>query len=201
MNLQRIAALAAAVLVFGSPTQARQYIQLSAGYLETQIDVEAADLQGDLIEFDLDVKGANLNGVFGYDFGMARLEVEAGFNYQDIQDIDTNQQTFPFSSEIEAEAYTYTLMGNAIADVPIGPVDVFAGAGAGIAYTEVIVNFDLEGIDFGEEREDDTNFAWQILGGARYNINSQWSVHAQYRYLDIAKYDQQSIEIGAGYKF
>ena len=202
--LSTVILMTLATPVIAEEQQKNRYINLNLGYLQTEnIDLGAVDAGGGVI-LDLgsiEAEGGLISVAVGQDYGMFRFEGELGYFYQDFDDIDTSVVTAPVPSEVEIEAWTVSAMVNAFLDIPIGAFDVYAGGGLGAAYTGVDVAVEVAGIEVASDNDGEVDFAWQGIGGARYNISDQWSVHGQYRYIDFDEFSQQSVEIGVGFAF
>src|ERR1043166_8635702 len=84
--------------------------------------------------------GYDLDAVAGYDFGMFRAEVEAGYKHAGIKGTNPNIPNFgPFFGD-GGKGRTVSLMGNVMAD--FGPDDGlsgFVGGGVGVARTSLRV--------------------------------------------------------------
>lgn len=68
-------------------------------------------------------------------------------------------------------------MINALLKGAIGRLGLYAGPGGGLAYTSATGSA-LAGGD-----KDDVNLAYQFMGGIEYNLPSQWTIFAEYKYL------------------
>jgi opacity protein-like surface antigen len=101
-------------------------------------------------------------------------EVETGmiFNYFDeignVDDLDDSSlANFPF-------------MANAIFEIPTRtPIVPFVGAGIGMSFSVLTLD-DVAGVD-GDDS--DAVFAYQFMGGVRYNLTDRWSINLTYKYF------------------
>ena len=81
----------------------------------------------------------------------------------------------------EAKIYKHSLMANAYFDyLTCTPWTPYVGAGLGTAYLKY-------NVDGGAAKKTVYNFAWQVMGGVTYDINSNWALDAGYRYADLGQ--------------
>ena len=75
-------------------------------------------------------------------------------------------------------------MANAYFDyLTCTPWTPYVGAGIGSAYLKA---------DGGEEAKSVYNLAWQVMAGLTYDINSNWTLDAGYRYADLGRIRKNS---------
>ena len=82
---------------------------------------------------------------------------------------------------INTKLYKHSLMANAYFDyLTCTPWTPYVGAGIGAAYLKY-------NVARGAEKKTVYNFAWQVMGGVTYDINSNWALDAGYRYADLGQ--------------
>lgn len=75
--------------------------------------------------------------------------------------------------------YKHSVMANAYFDyLTCTPWTPYVGAGIGSAYLKA---------DDGEQAKSVYNLAWQVMAGLTYDINSNWTLDAGYRYADLGR--------------
>lgn len=80
--------------------------------------------------------------------------------------------------------YKHSVMANAYFDyLTCTPWTPYVGAGIGSAYLKA---------DNGEQAKSVYNLAWQVMAGLTYDINSNWTLDAGYRYADLGRIRKNS---------
>ena len=80
--------------------------------------------------------------------------------------------------------YKHSVMANAYFDyLTCTPWTPYVGAGLGSAYLKA---------DDGEQAKSVYNLAWQVMAGLTYDINSNWTLDAGYRYADLGRIRKNS---------
>ena len=75
--------------------------------------------------------------------------------------------------------YKHSFMANAYFDyLTCTPWTPYVGAGIGLSHLKV---------DFGDEGKSTNNLAWQVMAGIAYDVTSNWTVDAGYRYADLGR--------------
>ena len=83
--------------------------------------------------------------------------------------------------------YKHSFMANAYFDyLTCTPWTPYVGAGLGLSHLKV---------DFGEDGKSTNNLAWQVMAGVAYDVTSNWTLDAGYRYADLGR-----IRINDGYE-
>lgn len=145
------------------------YISASLGYV---VPEDMGLSAGGTIGRD---NGYRFSGAVGYDFRIARIEGEFGW-----------QQTDALNKDITV----ITGMLNAYYDFRTGTAFTpFLGAGFGIA------NVDFNTLDIpplGRVDQSESTWAWQTMGGISYALDYRSEIHAMYRYSDIGDVDMRS---------
>ncbi|MCD6486054.1 MAG: porin family protein [Syntrophobacterales bacterium] len=120
--------------------------------------------------------GAGISG--GYDFGMIRVEAEAGYRKNDFDTISApGEGEFSVSGDITA----MSLLLNCFVDFETGTnFTPYAGAGIGAAKVE------FEASGEGDISEDDTVFAYQFVAGVGYAFTENVTLDVSYRYFATA---------------
>jgi len=110
----------------------------------------------------------------GYDFGVVRLEGEAGYRKNDVDTFSEAGHEYPASGDVTA----MSLLLNCLVDFETGTnFTPYAGAGIGMAQVE---------INEGADSEDDTVFAYQLVAGIGYTIVENVALDVSYRYFATA---------------
>ncbi len=156
--------------------------------------------------------GIGLRAGVGYTFPAPEspvaltLELEYLFQSADFESISS-----PIGSlTADGNNYSNSIMGNLILDFDIvSGFGVYVGGGVGVT----VVSADLSnigGVVTFLGRDEDTKFAWQVLGGLKYAIDEHWVVFLGGRYFDAGdvnfatlggEYKSLSIELGFRYYF
>ena len=114
---------------------------------------------------------------YGLRAGYVRGEVELN-NSRDIKRnwlVDTATE-----SDIDHfKLYKHSVMANVYFDyLTCTPWTPYVGAGLGVSHLKA---------DFGEASKSANNLAWQVMAGLAYDITSNWTVDAGYRYADLGR--------------
>jgi opacity protein-like surface antigen len=146
--------------------------------VEATIDSNTFDIN-DAVEIGFK-RGADIDVIAGYDFGMVRAEAEFGYKHLRVKDFDLANAligTGDFGNGLDASgsATVWSLMGNALLDFGGNEgVGAYVGGGIGPAH--------------GKYRgESGTALAWQILAGVRMPVSSNVDVGLKYRYFNSQK--------------
>jgi opacity protein-like surface antigen len=145
--------------------------------------------------------GLDLDLILGYDFGLVRIEGEAGYKRASLDEIGLRNAPggVVTTSDGDGNVGVTSAMANVLLDVGDNEgVSVYAGPGIGWARvkTNNIVPgpaaFDIEGSDSG--------LALQGVAGVRYAITPQLDVGLKYRYFRSSSLDYRNIidELNAG---
>jgi OmpA-OmpF porin, OOP family len=107
--------------------------------------------------------------VAGYDFVGPRVEVEVGFGFIPFT---ANLAGTAARSNFSGDAHQLHVMGKILYDfIPASTITPYIGAGAGIAFVD------------GNTFLANTVFAYEGIVGVGYNIDSQWRVALEGRYV------------------
>jgi outer membrane protein OmpA-like peptidoglycan-associated protein/opacity protein-like surface antigen len=199
--------LASAAAVAAVPAQAREgqvYIGIDGGVsLEDQvtvnIDNNRADGLLDNAAFADTELGIDADVVIGYDFGAFRLEAEGGYKTAGYQSLTVVSSTIlpggimvPAGTVVQNEEDLRIFSGMVNGLLEFGNDDgfqIFAGGGVGFANLSLPV--EVAGV--GTVVDDDaTDFAWQLLAGARVALNDNIDLGVKYRYFVADNFDLEA---------
>jgi opacity protein-like surface antigen len=136
------------------------------------------------VEFD---NGFNVGGAFGYDYGLARLEIELAHRENDVDTINTVNGAFKGDGDFSATS----LMLNGYWDFETGsPVVPYLGGGIGFANVSAnnVKVFDVNGVNSFVD-DDDNVFAYQLAAGIAFDINPALTLDLGYRFFDTSDPD------------
>jgi OOP family OmpA-OmpF porin len=107
--------------------------------------------------------------VAGYDFVGPRVELEVGFGFIPFT---ANLANTAAQSNFSGDAHQLHVMGKVLYDfIPASTITPYIGAGAGVAFVD------------GNTFLQNTVFAYEGILGVGYNIDSQWRVALEGRYV------------------
>jgi opacity protein-like surface antigen len=157
---------------------------------DADVDYDNPFFRDDEIEFD---NGYNVGAAFGYDYGMARLEVELAYRQNDVDKITIN---FDDGTEVfrgDGDFSATSLMLNGYWDLETGsPVVPYFGGGIGFAnVTANNVKF-FDPFDGRVRRlvdDDDNVFAYQLAAGIAVALNPAMSLDLGYRFFGTSNPD------------
>ena len=172
----------AMVFMVASTVQAADrepYVGGSFGY---GIVMDIQDDEDPDTEFSLDA-GPNFSLIAGFDLGEFRVEGEIGYFAYDF-----DEATFSGGSlAVDGDVTGLKFMANGYYDIemPNSSLTPYVGLGLGV------VNSDIELIipGFGTFTDDGTDFAFQLMLGAGFEINKQLTLTAGYRFLGTDEFD------------
>ena len=151
-------------------------------------------IAGGTITNDYDT-GFLVGGAVGYDFGAitggpfgVRVEGELSFRENDIDEHSINGAPGVPGSDGDTSAFAG--MVNLLLDFDVtSGFSIYGGGGIGAAN----VDFDDHSIPgLVAMNDDDTRFAYQLIGGIGYEISPNWVVDVQYRYFRVDNVDLTS---------
>lgn len=193
--------LASAAAIAAVPAQAREgqfYVGIDGGVLlEDQVDVDLAltDPQTNAAFADTET-GIDADIVFGYDFGAFRLEAEGGYkraSYSGLTVLDSRilpgGLTVPVGTVVQNEDDLAIWSGMVNGLLEFGKDDgfhIFGGGGVGFANLDLPVVVDGVGTVVDDSA---TDFAWQLLAGARVAITDNLDLGVKYRYFVIDEFE------------
>jgi outer membrane protein OmpA-like peptidoglycan-associated protein len=190
--------LAGAAVIVAVPAQAREgqpYIGINGGVsLEDQVDVDIDNNRGDGLLDNAafaDTKlGIDADVVVGYDFGAFRLEAEGGYKRAGYDGLTVVSSTIlpggitvPGGTVVQNDEDLEIWSGMVNGLIEFGSDDgfqVFGGGGVGVAN----LNLPVVVTGVGTVIDDDaTDFAWQLLAGARVALSDNVDLGVKYRYF------------------
>jgi opacity protein-like surface antigen len=167
------------------------YLELQGGGSFWQdADVSVTGVGTGSVEFE---DGWNAGAALGFRiFEMLRLEAHGSYRQADLDRVEVG----PLSVSGEGFAGAAAVLGNAYFDIPLPlPIKPYVGCGAGVA----IFWADVDGnsIDVDDE---DTEFAWNVMGGVFIPVLRHLEIDVRYRYLesDDPEVDADFLGLGAG---
>ncbi len=138
-------------------------------------------------------KGYDLDLIGGYDFGMFRAEVEAGYKRASLSRLAFTPNGGGFSqNDISGSVRAYSVMGNLLLD--FGPEDGwngYVGGGAGLANVRYKINSLT-----GSGSDSDRSVAFQGIAGIRKSISDNIDLGLKYRYFVAPRLDY-NIDLGS----
>lgn len=197
--------MAGAAMIVAAPAFAREgqaYIGINGGVsFDDQVDVDidtGNDTYNNAAFADTNL-GLDGDVVIGYDFGAFRLEAEGGYKragYEGLTVVNSailpGGLTVPSGTRVQnsRDLEIYSGMVNAL--VEFGNDDgfqVFGGGGVGIANMKLPVEVAGVGTVIDDSA---TDFAWQLLAGARLAVTDYVDLGVKYRYFVADNFDLQA---------
>lgn len=190
--------LTGAAMIVAAPAHAREgqvYVGVNGGIsfddqVTVFIDNARPDGLLDNAAFADTKTGVDADVVIGYDFGTFRLEAEGGYKrngYDGLTVINSGilpgDLTVPSGTVVQNDSDLKIWSGMLNGLVEFGKDDglqIFAGGGVGFANLSLPVK--VAGV--GTLVDDDgTDFAWQLLAGARFAVSEKIDLGIKYRYF------------------
>jgi outer membrane protein OmpA-like peptidoglycan-associated protein len=197
--------MAGAAMIIAAPASARDgqaYIGINGGVIiddQVDVDIRNGNDTFDNAAFADTNLGIDGDVVIGYDFGAFRLEAEGGYKragYEGLTIVNSGilpgELTVPSGTRVQNERDLEIWSGMVNALVEFGNDDgfqVFGGGGVGFANMNlpVVVNGVGTVID-----DNKTDFAWQLLAGARVALSDNVDLGVKYRYFVANNFDLQA---------
>lgn len=192
-------------MIVTAPASARDgqpYIGINGGVIiddQVDVDIRNANDTFDNAAFADTNLGIDGDVVIGYDFGAFRLEAEGGYKragYEGLtvlsSDILPGNLTVPSGTRVQNERDLEIWSGMVNALVEFGNDDgfqVFGGGGVGFANMSLPVVVDGVGTVIDDNK---TDFAWQLLAGARFAVTDNVDLGVKYRYFVANNFDLQA---------
>lgn len=150
---------------------------------DADVDYDNPFFRDDEIEFD---NGYNVGAAFGYDYGMARLEVEFAHRQNDVDKVTINFDDGTEVFQADGDFSATSIMLNGYWDLETGsPVVPYLGGGIGFAYVSAN-NVKFFDPTFGSVRyvdDDDNVFAYQLAAGIAVALNPTLTLDLGYRFF------------------
>jgi outer membrane protein OmpA-like peptidoglycan-associated protein len=196
--------LAGAAITIAAPAQAREgqvYVGIDGGVLlEDQVDVDLANTDPQTNGAFADTNtGFDADIVVGYDFGAFRLEAEGGYKragYDGLTVVNSGILpggiTVPSGTVVQNEEDLAIWSGMLNGLVEFGSddgVQIFGGGGVGFANLDLPVVVDGVGMVIDDSA---TDFAWQLLAGARVAITDNLDLGVKYRYFVLDGFELEA---------
>lgn len=206
-NTAILMAGAAMVVAFAAPAAARDgrpYIGINGGVSfddQVKIDIESDGMNAPRENAAFADTNLGIDGdlVIGYDFGPFRLEAEGGYKragYESLTIVNSallpGNVTVPPGTRVQNREDLEIWSGMINALVEFGRDDgfqIFAGGGAGIARLELPVDVPNVGVVINDHA---TDFAWQLIGGARFAVTDNVDLGVKYRYFVADNFDLEA---------
>lgn len=199
--------MAGAAMIVAVPAHAGEgqaYIGIEGGVsLKDQVQVDIDNRRADGLLDNAAIAntklGIDADVVLGYDFGAFRLEAEGGYkraSYENLQVVSSTilpgGLTVPGGTFVQNDRDLEIYSGMVNALIEFGSDDgfqVFGGGGVGGANLRLPV--EVAGV--GTVIDDNTtDFAWQLIGGARFAVTDNLDLGVKYRYFVIDNFDLQA---------
>ncbi|RNJ63134.1 MAG: OmpA family protein [Porphyrobacter sp. IPPAS B-1204] len=197
--------MAGAAMIVAAPASAREgqaYIGINGGVIiDDQVDVDIRNGNDTFNNAAFADTNLGIDGdvVIGYDFGAFRLEAEGGYKragYDGLTVISSGilpgDLTVPSGTRVQNERDLEIWSGMVNALVEFGNDDgfqVFGGGGVGFANMRLPVVVDGVGTVIDDNT---TDFAWQLLAGARVALSDNVDLGVKYRYFVANNFDLQA---------
>lgn len=184
MQLRHPAICAAAILCLGfghAALAADPYLSATGGWTTSPTDAEFTDrtvgeFRGQDSSLSLD-DGYSAHAAAGYDFGTARGELEFGYFSSDIGTVSSGGYDLSQSAWSGAEFEAFSIMANAIADVPLtDSLSLFGGAGLGWTTADIDSSVQQAHIEI-----DSDSVAYQLIAGVGYQVTDHLELFGLYR--------------------
>lgn len=168
------------------------YLELQGGASFLQdADVSLSGIGSGEVEFDT---GFNAGGAIGFRIlEMLRLEAHGSYRHADLDRAVIGGTSLDVSDGFAGAA---AFLGNAYFDLPFPlPIKPYVGGGMGVA----IFSADVDGSSVDVDG-DDTQFAWNAMGGVFIPIFRHLELDARYRYItsEDPKVDADFLGLGSG---
>ena len=145
---------------------------------------------------------------YGQKWGV-RGELELGyrtFAIDRLSRLRLGDVAHPGSMEAGGDLTSFSLMGNIVSSLDLGPFNFYVGGGIGMARVEAQLRPFRAGalVSLGGSGRDDV-FAWQLFTGFQHHLSDDMSVSLGYRYFatedarfrsTVAPVESHSIEVG-----
>lgn len=171
----------ACLLSANADAKVNQYVSGKLSYDFNKVKIKDHDYENAAIarwKANKELFGTHV--AYGVRAGYVRGEVELN----NSRDIKRNwlKTTDDKGTEDEIEhfrLYKHSFMANAYFDyLTCTPWTPYVGAGIGLAHLKA---------DFGETAKSVNNLAWQVMAGIAYDVTSNWTLDAGYRYADLGR--------------
>jgi opacity protein-like surface antigen len=174
--MKKFLLLAGVACLFTTAAEASvsQYVAAKLSYDFNKVKVKTA-VNGNPVALNKQSKNLiSPHVAYGVRMGYVRAELEGNFSHP----IKYSSEDYTFNMK------KYSLMGNVYFDyLTCTPWTPYVGAGIGYAWLKPVEHHgDVKIFD-----KSVYNFAWQVMAGVAYDINSNWTVDLGYKYADLGR--------------
>ena len=164
----------ASLLSVNAQAEVNQYVSGKISYDFNKVNMKVAEPSDpELYREKANKELFGTHVAYGVQAGYVRGELELN-NSRDIK-----RNYFNEYGVNHFRLYKHSVMANAYFDyLTCTPWTPYVGAGIGSAYLKA---------DNGEQAKSVYNLAWQVMAGLTYDINSNWTLDAGYRYADLGR--------------
>ena len=168
----------ASLLSVNAQAEVNQYVSGKISYDFNKVNMKATvPTQAELTREKANKELFGTHVAYGVQAGYVRGELELN-NSRDIK------RNYFDDGVNHFRLYKHSVMANAYFDyLTCTPWTPYVGAGIGSAYLKA---------DNGEQAKSVYNLAWQVMAGLTYDINSNWTLDAGYRYADLGRIRKNS---------
>ena len=156
------------------------YVSAQAGLAfveETQVNVNSVD---DLFRADHET-GYEIAIVAGYDFGKFRIEGDV--SYSDVGTPSITDNTADVTIPTGGQIKTFSVLANALVDFGSeNGLQFSAGGGIGVMSLDNFATVDTPGGPLAIADDNDSSFAWQLIGEVRYPVSNTLDLGVRYRF-------------------
>ena len=174
-NMKKILLLAGVACLISANADAKvnQYVSGKISYDFNKVKIKDhnyTDAAFTRVKADKELFGTHV--AYGVRAGYVRGEVELN-NSRDIK------RNWLVPGMDHFRLYKHSVMANAYFDyLTCTPWTPYVGAGLGVSYLKA---------DNGDVAKSAYNLAWQVMAGIAYDVTSNWTVDAGYRYADLGR--------------
>ena len=104
------------------------------------------------------------------------------FAIDKISNLRLDDRVVPGPFEAGGDVTSFSVMGDIVSSLPLGPLNFYVGGGIGIARVEAEWR-SLAGMSFPEVDDREDVFAWQLFTGLQYHLLEDLSAALGYRYF------------------
>lgn len=171
----------ACLLSANADAKVNQYVSGKLSYDFNKVKIKDHDYEDSAIgRWNANKELFGTHVAYGVRAGYVRGEVELN----NSRDIKRNWLTTTADNGDEwgidhFRLYKHSFMANAYFDyLTCTPWTPYVGAGIGLSHLKA---------DFGETGKSANNLAWQVMAGIAYDVTSNWTLDAGYRYADLGR--------------
>ena len=135
--------------------------------------------------------GWALAGTFGYSWLAGyRGEIEFAYRQNDLDSVfeSPNRGSPFFHTQLSGDLVQFSVMANALYDFQVAD-DFVLTVGGGIGVAEARLNASEANVSFIRSGSNSFTFAWQLIGGAAYQVTDATQVFVEYHYFANDNHD------------